>query len=297
MDSKTALRSTLAPLCRLTLGALILSAAALTAGCGGGSGSSASSLLPPDPPPATMATASGKVVDYTFGNALSDVPVAIATWAPNAVPTQIATTASDGSFSFTTAPGTYEMRIGSGSASDTRATLTTQIVLKAGSNPLVVPAPPTQQYVTANTAQLSGNFRLKLLDSYETACLNAANTAFQSYGDGPYADDEYALEAALWANQQNWYDQKNGTTPSGTMFFASQDPGFPNMVTALGEPVGTFNVQTAAVPINTPQSTAASVVSSSIATFEANTYKPERYAVACAPGLQGEVMLGIAGSP
>lgn len=217
------------------LGAFVAIAAlalALSA-CGGGGGSplpnvspvvspTVSATLTPCPagdtgsPPACMtpapapAQAQGKVVDYDSEAPLAGVPVAIASWAPNPTatpsssPAPVATTAADGTFSFSAPPGWYELRIGSGSATDTRMTSVSLVDLVSGTNNLAVPSPPPQPYVTPDPVQVTGDFRLKTLTSDDTNCLNDANAEYTTkWKQGPFFDDEFTWETARWINLQS----------------------------------------------------------------------------------------------
>jgi hypothetical protein len=175
--------------------ALAVLTASLLAACSGGGGGSnptpvgstptpapsvAASASPhPSPSPSagtgTQATATGTVVDYAANTPLSGVKVSISAYTAGAAETQVATTTSTGTFSFTTAPGTYYLVIGSDSTTDTTTTLHTKISLVAGTNALTLPIPPTEAEVTYTAAQMSGNFRLTALSGNQLSCFTGQN--------------------------------------------------------------------------------------------------------------------------
>lgn len=172
--------------------------------CGGGSGGGP---LPPGPGPSItpsptptpqVATATGKVVDYDTQSGLGGITVAIGTWTHGATPSPVTTTAPDGTFSFQTQPGSYELRVGSDNPTDTRATLVQHVSLVAGPNALTVATPPPQPNVTPDPVQTSGNFRLKALTADQAGCLQGANQQFASLNAGQFSMDEYIWETQRW---------------------------------------------------------------------------------------------------
>lgn len=198
--------------------AFLVAAGALTlAACGGGGSSPTPASPTPSPSPTATTTpptaaASGKVIDYSSQAPLAGITVAIGPWSSGgATPSPVATTAADGTFSFTTAPGDYLLRIGSDSPSDARTTLEQHVTLVAGANPLTVATPPPVADVTPDAVQLSGDFRLHALTADDTACLTDLNAALPA-GNGPYAEDEYMWEVNRWLTAE---DQQNPTNPYG----------------------------------------------------------------------------------
>ena len=148
---------------------------------------------PTTPPP--PATANGKVVDYDTNVGIGGIRVAIAPWSPGAPQTQVATTAADGSFSFTTAAGNYLIVIGSDSSSDTtRATTHQSITLLSGTHPINALSPPPEPDVTPGPGALSGNFRLALLSADEADCLTGMNAGRTAHALATLVEDEYLLE-------------------------------------------------------------------------------------------------------
>ena len=282
----------------MTASLFAIAAATLAAcGGGGGGGTGGGGILPGTPAPGgtptpvPTANASGKVVDYDTQAPLAGVPVAIASWAPNASPVPVATTAADGTFSFKTAAGTYELQIGSNSATDSRTTLVQQITLKGGNNPLVVASPPPQPYVTPDPVQTSGNYRLKQLSTDDKACIGYANTDFGSFA-GPFAEDEFIWESNHWANEQNF---KSGATsgsvqPSTGWMTDSTLSGYGAMLTALNEPIGARDYAADGLLDASQESGAVQLNVSDLVSYH---MIPWRYAVNCDIAFQAEVMYAI----
>ena len=195
---------------RALLGLPTLTFCAALAACGGGGGavpststgggstspSPSASASAPAPSPSASAAASGTVVDYAANTPIAGVPIAIASWAPGAAFSQVATTNSSGQFSFSTTAGTYLMRIGTDSTTSSQTTLHAKIVLVAGSNPLTAPTPMAAANVTPTAAQTSGNFRLTTLNTYEQDCLTGENQSRSQASLGALIPDEYLIETA-----------------------------------------------------------------------------------------------------
>ena len=121
--------------------------------------------------------------------------VSISAYTAGATITQVATTTSTGTFSFTTAPGTYYLVIGSDSPTDTTTTLHTKIVLTAGANALTLPIPPAETDVTYTAAQLSGNFRLTALSGNQLSCFTGQNAGRTSASLSAEIPDELMTES------------------------------------------------------------------------------------------------------
>ncbi len=203
-----------------------------------------------DAPP-SQASVTGKLVDYDSQAPLSGEPVAIAAGSVGCAETSInygqpvsictvpngggiapsalapyvavATTAPDGSFSFTASPGPYLLRIGSDSPTDTRPTIHDAILLKGGPNPLVAPTMPPQPGCTGCTfgggnlpgtvnppIQSSGIYRLALLTAVEEECLSANITDRKAIGLGTLIPDEWLTE-----NSRDFYAEQVATNTLG----------------------------------------------------------------------------------
>ena len=189
---------------------------------------------PTTPPP--PATATGKVVDYDTNVGIGGIRVAIAPWSVGATAAPVATTAPNGSFSFTVAAGHYLIVIGSDSSSDTtRATTHQSITLVYGSQPVTAPTPLAEPDVTPGPGALSGNFRLALLSADEADCLSGMNAGRTAHGLAALVEDEYALESnrAMLAEEV-----AQGTdTPSplfGALFFTYYSTLLANPATLAG---------------------------------------------------------------
>jgi hypothetical protein len=176
--------------------------AALLAACGGGGGGATPPTSGPPPtqtPTATPSTttASGKVVDRATSTALAGVSVAIEPWTYPSTPIPEATTASDGTFSFTAPNGHYLLIVGSDSASDTRATVHDSITLKGGPQVLAAPTAFPEPSVTPPASETSGAYRLMTLDTqWQTPCLSATNTQRANLGLAALVPDEWLEENA-----------------------------------------------------------------------------------------------------
>jgi hypothetical protein len=198
-------------------GLITLASLALLAACGGGgSGGSGGGggVLPTLPP--TTTSASGVLVNHETGAAIAGVPVAIASWSPaNSSYTTVATTAADGSFSFTAVNGQYLLRIGSDSPSDTVPTIHDNITLRGGTQALVAPNMPAQPGVTMPAIEASGKYRLATLSAVETECWRATNTQRANAGLSALVEDEWLLENARAYNQGQVTNNQIGT--SGAM--------------------------------------------------------------------------------
>jgi hypothetical protein len=151
--------------------------------------------LPPASP--TTTTASGILVNHETGAAIAGVPVAIASWTPaNSAYTTVATTAADGSFSFTAANGEYLLRIGSDSPTDNVPTMHDNITLRGGTQALVAPTMPAQPGVTMPAIEASGKYRLATMTSVELECLHATNAQRTNLALTALIEDEWLLENA-----------------------------------------------------------------------------------------------------
>jgi hypothetical protein len=212
----------------------LLASASLAACSGGGSSpgpSSTSTITPvmsatptptPSPSPTIQAaTASGTVVDFDSNTGLAGVTVAIASYSSTAAPVAVATTGPSGTFTFTAAPGSYLIEIGSNSATDTRATYHNKVTLAAGSNAITQGVPLPEPDYTQSPAQQSGNFRLAQLSSNEQDCVSGANQGRSANSLVVLVPDEGLTEDAR-AILQNEIAQ-NTDTPSG---YTANNPGF-----------------------------------------------------------------------
>jgi hypothetical protein len=104
------------------------------------------------------------------------------------------TTNTSGVFSFSIAPGTYLLTIGSNSPTDTRTTFHNQIVLTAGTNALSQGVPNPELDVVLSPGQTSGNFRLAQLTSIEQSCLSGMNAGRNTVGLSALVPDEQGTE-------------------------------------------------------------------------------------------------------
>lgn len=283
---------------------LTFAAVALIAACGGGSGTgnplpSVGPSQTPGPTPCPSgwtgtppncvqsASATGKVVDYDSQAPLAGVPVALATWAPSASPSPVATTAADGTFTFTVQPGTYALQIGSNSATDMRMTLVQRVVLVPGTNALTVASPPPQPYVTPDPVQLSGDFRLKTMNNVEATALGYANTDIP----GSYANDEYLWETGHWDMEQSANAPLQLSYPPSWLIGGG--PGLDFMEEALsnspamGLAGGASGENTSSCP---PQG-----VQVIVNDLKLSYSNPWRIGIECDPTRQGETILGISG--
>jgi hypothetical protein len=192
---------------RLLYATLALVLGSSLAACGGGSSPTPTVSATPTAtatatasPIASTANLSGTVVDFDTNTGLAGVPVKLAPWTHGAAPTTIATTAPNGSFAFSTAPGHYLLVIGNDSPTDTRASIHAEITPGPGNDSLVQGVPSTQTNVTLTPAQLSGNFRLATLSntatSQELQCLTEENALRATAGVIPVTEDETILEFA-----------------------------------------------------------------------------------------------------
>jgi hypothetical protein len=180
---------------------LACASAALLAACGGGGGSSGGGggtlpIVTPTNPPVTTSSVSGTVVDEAANSPLAGVQVAIAPFTVGATPNPVATTAANGTFSFTTTPGHYLLVIGSNLPNDTRTTLHVGEQLVAGANALTLPTPTAPPNVTFTTAQTSGNFRLEALSANQQSCLTGANQGRTNLSLPLLVPDEFLTENA-----------------------------------------------------------------------------------------------------
>ncbi len=127
--------------------------------------------------------------------------VSISAYTAGAAITPVATTTSTGTFSFTTAPGTYYLVIGSDSTTDTTS-LHTKISLVAGTNALTLTIPPAETDVTYTAAQLSGNFRLTALSGDQLSCFTGANAGRASLSLSALIPDEIMPETSTAFSQE-----------------------------------------------------------------------------------------------
>lgn len=218
-------------------GAFSLFAAALAA-CGGGGGggstpptSGGGTNPSPTSSPTTTPTAnaSGTVVDYTSNTPLSGVPIAIASWAPGALPSPVATTDSSGKFSFTTAPGTYMLVVGSDSPTDTRSTLHENVALSSGSNTLKSATPQPEPDVTPLPSQGAGALRLMTLTSTQQDCVSGANKGRANLSLPLLVPDEYLEEDAIADTAEEL--AQNTDTPSPLFGYAQPNGSVSGMTT------------------------------------------------------------------
>ena len=196
---------------------LALGVIALLVACSGGGGSSSGGGYTPPTgggatptpivtPTPVVANASGKVVDEAANTPLAGIPVAVASAVPNAPYAAVATTAADGTFAFTTTPGSYVLRIGDGGTSGaigSRATLYQNVTLAAGANPSFAGITPNViAGAVYTTAQTSGNFRLITLNANQSDCITGAN-AGRTGALTKFVPDEYLEEEGqTWVQLQ-----------------------------------------------------------------------------------------------
>ena len=130
----------------------------------------------------------------TYGLPLANVPVALLPWTTgDNTPIAQATTAPNGTFALSVAPGHYLLVVGNNTPvpyaspwpTSWTTTLHMQVTVTAGNNPITVPTPydypPTP-------VQASGNLRIQTLVEPQLSCfieLNAARAAGQPYVAGP----------------------------------------------------------------------------------------------------------------
>jgi hypothetical protein len=220
----------------LSAAALAVLTASLLAACSGGGGGSNPTPVGSTPTPApsvaasasphpspsagtgTQATATGTVVDYAANTPLSGVKVSISAYTAGSAITQVATTTSTGTFSFTTAPGTYYLVIGSDSPTDTTTTLHTKITLAAGNNALTLPIPPAETDVTYTAAQLSGNFRLTALSGNQLSCFTGQNAGRTSASLPQEIPEELMTEAVTAEVNQSVALNGPGSLDSSTFY-------------------------------------------------------------------------------
>ncbi|HET9394194.1 MAG TPA: hypothetical protein VFO29_11830 [Candidatus Rubrimentiphilum sp.] len=171
-------------------------ASTLLSACGGGGGGNPILPIIPTNPPVTTSSVSGTVVDETTNAPLAGIQIAIAPFTVGATPSPVATTAANGTFSFTTTPGHYLLVVGSNSPSDTRTTLHVGEQLAAGANALTLPTPTAPPNVTLTAAQTSGNFRLQTLSANQQNCVTAANQGRANLPLPLLVPDEFLSEDA-----------------------------------------------------------------------------------------------------
>jgi hypothetical protein len=223
-------------------GALALAAAVLAA-CGGGGGGSTPATNPPSgtptptptsspthspspsPSPSASAAVSGTVVDYAANTPLAGVKVAIAAWTVGAAPTPMATTAANGTFSFSVAPGQYLLYIGSNSPTDTTATLHQSITLTSGANTLTGATPIPAPDVTPIASQTGGALRLMAMNAVQQDCVTGANTGRANNALPLFVPDEYLEEDAIAINAEENAQATDQPTP---LFGYPQPYGSPN---------------------------------------------------------------------
>lgn len=255
------------------LSILLLAAAASLTACGGGSGGGGP-INPPTPLytpcPAgytgtapncvapTNATASGKLVDDPSGNPLAGVQVGLAPWTADATPMPEGTTAPDGTFSFTAAPGHYLLVIGSNAPTDlNRPTIHDNITLVAGANALKAPTLPPVPTVTPAAAETGGSYRLVTIDANnEAPCFTAYNNARVSHGLAQVVVDEWLMENARAANTyyQSPSYQPGAAWPGNPYgFLTTGNDTFRGYVTKAGESFCQANLVDGAFNNNGPQ--------------------------------------------
>ncbi len=191
---------------------------AVLAGCGGGGGGSTPGGGPVSttpiatPTPVISANVTGTVVDEAANTPLAGVQVSLSGWTQSATPSPIATTNASGQFSFSVAPGSYLVTIGSDSPTDRRATLHFGIVLAAGSNTLTLPTPSAYADVTYTSAQTNGGLRLMALSATQQDCLTGANAGRTTNSLPLLVPDEFLEENAVAWNQEE--DAEASDTPA-----------------------------------------------------------------------------------
>jgi hypothetical protein len=158
------------------------------------------------------------VVDFAANTPLAGVPIAIAAYTPGAAPTPVATTNPNGQFTFSAAPGTYLLVIGSNtpiSPTDMTTgttTLHTMITLLAGANALGLPIPAAPANVTLTPSQTSGNFRLTALAGDQLSCFSGANEGRMQDSLPLLIPDESLTEYSVALAQEE--SAQNTDTPS-----------------------------------------------------------------------------------
>ncbi len=175
------------PIVPAVLSVLQLAACVELAGCASGSselGASLHSSPPSGPAPGATpspsgsgaAAGSGRVLDAASGLPLAGASIALGPLDSHVVPAVVATSAADGTFAFSgAAAGAQLLEVAL--APGGYATLHAAVVLAAGSNAL-------------------GTRALTLPGSAQRAWLAQIEIDRATYGAGPVAFDEYALEAA-----------------------------------------------------------------------------------------------------
>ncbi len=169
------------------------------------------------------ATVSGTVVDFAENTPLAGVKVSIAPYLASAPASQVATTLANGTFSFTAAPGTYFLIIGSDLPTDSRTTLHKKLILTSGANALSLPIPAAPANVVLAPSQLSGNFRLTQQTEQEQSCIDGANQG-RVGALRPFVADEFLVEHAVAMNQEEFAQNTDTPTPlffdGGNFFFS-----------------------------------------------------------------------------
>jgi hypothetical protein len=207
-------------------------------------------------PTGSPVAASGTVVDYNTNSGLAGVPIAINPGGSGVPYTVVATTAPDGTFTFTAPPGTYELAVGSNSSSDNvRATAHEQIAIYAGqANPLTAPIPSPIPQVTLAPSQLSGSFRLATLSATEQGCFAGVNTGRTAAGVSPLIVDEVSLELSRDTLAEELAQNSDTPSPLYSNPAASLlPPGFDVLSTGAGFSTcaaytDTYNFQSGSVP-------------------------------------------------
>lgn len=236
------------------------------------------------------------MIDYDSGSGVGGLTIKFGPWTPGAALAAVTTTAADGSFSFTSQPGSYELQIGSDSALDSRTTLIAHVTLQPGSNALAVATPPPQPFVTPDPVQLGGTFRVKSLSSDQQACLTGANQLFASQNAPQYAQDEYIWETMRWKDEQ--LAANLGPGSAGLPMNQNNGAGMTNMILTLMNAPNSFNARWADgdfAPFKTAQqagSDEANLIFHSFQTALAGV--PWRYGVDCNASLDyGAFSLGM----
>jgi hypothetical protein len=177
------------------------------------------------------------VVDYSTNSGLGGVPVAINPGGSGVPYTVVATTAPNGTFTFTAPPGTYELAVGSNSSSDNvRATAHEVIAIYAGqANPLTAPIPSPIPQVTLAPSETSGNFRLATLTATEQNCFSGINTGRAANSLPLLIVDEVSLELSRDVLAEELVQNSDTPSPLYSNPAASLlPPGFDVLSTGVG---------------------------------------------------------------
>ncbi len=191
---------------------------------------------PTAPSTESVASVSGEVVDFDTNQPLAGVQIQLRPIAATSY-SAVATSESNGAFTFSTEPGSYVIAVGSNSTNDTtRATEHDAITLAAGKNVLSPIEPMAVPNYTLMPSQSSGNFRLASLSSSEQSCLSGMNTGRAANSLPLLVEDEEELEydrAELAEELAQNTDQPSPMLSNGEMAFEKPD-GLINVATYSG---------------------------------------------------------------